>query len=46
VGAELDDLDELAGRPGDGSLAQALLWVLLALALGEATLARLLGRAR
>jgi hypothetical protein len=46
VGAELDDLDELAGRPGDDSLAQALLWVLLALALGEATLARLLGRAR
>jgi hypothetical protein len=46
LGAELDDTDGLAARPGDGSLAQALLWGLLVLALGEAALARLMGRAR
>jgi hypothetical protein len=46
VGAELDDVDELAARPGDGSLAHALLWALLVLAAGEAALARLMGRAR
>ncbi|MHC5212045.1 MAG: BatA domain-containing protein [Planctomycetota bacterium] len=46
VGAELDDIDGLAAQPGDGSLAQALLWALLVAALAEAALARLMGRVR
>jgi hypothetical protein len=45
-GGDLDDDVGSAGLPGDGSLSEALLWGLLALLLGEAVLARLVGRAR
>jgi hypothetical protein len=46
LGEELDQASESAGAPGDGSLATALLWALLGLALAESLLARTLGRAR
>jgi hypothetical protein len=45
-GAELENAEEAASRPGDGSLATALLWALLALAVAEAAVARWLGSAR
>jgi len=45
-GQDLDDPSDTDGLPGDGSLSEALLWVLLVLALGEAVYARVIGRAR
>jgi len=46
LGEELEHPTESGNAPGDGSLATALLWALLGLALAESVLARTLGKAR